>query len=311
MSGRQQMDQIKEEWIANKIKSCPQLISDYLLSLEGRLASSTRKAYLGYLLEYDAFMSNHNISLIDVKPMHIDRYISYLRKDKGDGVCIINAKLSAISSFYNFLKINDFVTTDPCFKKHLPIPEKDEVVYMTQTEEKKLKHRVGSSQHRHNSRDLCIITLGCATGLRISEITNIDVDDIDFNNKVITNVYAKGNHRRQVYIEDDTIQIIMDWLKDRESIVGNSSEKALFVSQKKKRISPRTVEEMIQKHTQDLGKHITPHKMRSTCGTRLYNKTGDIYLTAKQLGHKNVKTTSIYAVPTEDKLRNAAKILDR
>ena len=115
---------------------------------------------------------------------------------------------------------------------------------------------------------------------------------------------------RDIYIGDNTIQSIRTWLVDREKYAKNSAQKALFISQKGNRISNSTVERMMKKETAGFGKRITPHKMRSTCATKLYNKKGDIYLVAQQLGHKNIRNTMIYAQATEDNRRMAADILD-
>ena len=161
---------------------------------------------------------------------------------------------------------------------------------------------------KYANRDLCIITLGCATGLRVSAIRNIDIEDIDFNSKII-HVIEKGNKKRDICIGDNTIRIIKTWMEDRQRIYGNNSG-ALFMSQKKNRMAVRTIEEMIHNAAKGIDKHITPHKMRSTCAMRLYEKTGDIYLTAQQLGHENISNTMKYAKATEERRREAAELLD-
>ena len=178
---------------------------------------------------------------------------------------------------------------------------------MSDREVRKLKGTV-SYNGKNSKRDNCIITIGCATGLRVSAIVNIDIEDIDFDNQTIK-VVEKGNIERIINIGPNTIQAIRDWMEERYKRVGNNSG-PLFVSNKKSRISVRTVQEMIQKATQDFDKHITPHKMRSTCAMKLYNKTGDIYLTAEQLGHKNLRNTMKYAKASEEKRKDAALLLD-
>lgn len=306
MSGRQEQDLQIENWIAGRLEKQPQIIKDYMLSCK-RKTSSTRRAYLGYIIQYANFMGQQGVKLTKVKPMHIDRYIDYI--SEGNGTSIINTKIAAVTDFYEFLKKNEFVKDNPCDNgMKLKQEKKDTVVFMTDEEVEQIKANAIKGKGLYANRDLCIITLGCATGLRVSAIRNIDIEDINFENKTIS-VIEKGNKKRTIYIGDNTARIIKDWMADREKIFGNNSG-ALFMSQKKNRIAVRTVEEMIHNAAKGIDKHITPHKMRSTCAMKLYEKTGDIYLTAQQLGHSNISNTMIYAKATEDRRREAAALLD-
>ena len=115
------------------------------------------------------------------------------------------------------------------------------------------------------------------------------------------------NNKRELFLGDDTVRMIKEWIAERGVIPECD---ALFISNRKTRITQRTVERIILKYTSDLGKHITPHKMRSTCGTNLYEKTGNVYLVANQLGHKNIANTMRYTRISEQKKRDAANMLD-
>lgn len=306
MSGREEQDLQREKWIQEKLNNQSQVLTDYMLSLKNRKTSSTRKAYLGYIIEFVNYMNSNSINFYEAKPMHIDRYIDYISEGRGHG--IVNAKLAAISNFYSFLVKNELAKANP-INNDMKLKSNTEknVIYMTETEEQRVKLKA-SRKSRNSVRDLCIITLGCATGLRVSAIRNIDIEDIDFENKII-HVVEKGNKVRDVYIGDNTIEMIRTWMRERKSKYGNNTG-PLFISQKKNRLSVRTIEEMIHNVSSGVDKHITPHKMRSTCAMKLYNLTGDIYLTAQQLGHKNISTTMIYARATDDKRREAAALLD-
>lgn len=306
MSGREEQDLQRERWISEKLINQPQIFKDYMLYAK-RKTSSTRKAYLGYLIQYNDFMESQGIKLTKVKPMHIDRYIDKI--SKGNGNAIVNAKLAAVADFYKFLKKNDFVESNPCNEiEKLKVDKSDTVIFMNEEEVNKVKEKASSSNIKYSKRDLCIITLGCSTGLRVSAIRNIDIEDIDFDNKTIS-VIEKGNKKRNICIGDNTIHIIKTWMEDRKKIFGNNSG-ALFMSQKKNRMAVRTIEEMIHNASIGVNKHITPHKMRSTCAMKLYEKTNDIYLVAQQLGHANIANTMIYAKATEERQREAANLLD-
>lgn len=306
MSGRQEQEQQIEKWIKDKLDKQPQIIQDYMLSIK-RKTSSTRRAYLGYIIQYYGFIERQGLKLTEVKPMHLDRFIDHI--SEGNGNSIVNAKLAAVTDFYEFLRKNGFVADNPCKDiDKLKQEKKDTVIYMTEDEIKQIKKNAVSSKIKYANRDLCIITLGCATGLRVSAIRNIDIEDINFNDKIIK-VIEKGDKKRDIYIGDNTARIIKVWMEDREKIFGNNTG-ALFMSQKGNRMAVRTIEDMIHNAAKGIDKHITPHKMRSTCAMKLYEKTSDIYLTAQQLGHSNISNTMIYAKATEERRREAAALLD-
>lgn len=315
MSARAEKDQIIEKNIKEKLKTCPQILNDYMLSTETKQSSITRMSYLRHLIHFFEFVENNNLDIYTIKPMHFDRYRDYILHHDGKerGASMVNTRFSAIISFYKFLQKNGLIASIPCTNDmKIKIPEKESVVYMTEREIKTLKNNIISGKNRKNNalikRDLAIVTLGCSTGIRISEIANIDIDDIDFNEKTIR-IIAKGNIYRIIYIGDNTIKSLLDWLEDRKKYIKDDT-KALFISTKGTRIDPGGIRKMLSQETEKFNKHITPHKMRSTCAMRLYDKTGDIYLTAQQLGHSNIKNTMIYAKSTEEKRRRAADLLD-
>jgi site-specific recombinase XerD len=241
--------------------------------------------------------------------MHIEEYIAQLKETCGSD--IINARLSAIISFFAFLIENDIIDKNPCSKVKKIKKEKEEsVVYLSKPEIKRIKKYLleGNKKNNFAKRDYCLFALGVRLGLRISAILNIDIDDIDFTNKTIT-VIEKGNITKNVVFGEDTAEIIKMWLKARSNII-NDDNKALFISAKRNRMSVRAAERVIEDCGNYIGKHISPHKLRSTCAMNLYNKTGDIYLVQQQLGHKNIQNTMIYAKASDERKREAANILD-
>ncbi|MBP5242297.1 MAG: tyrosine-type recombinase/integrase, partial [Clostridia bacterium] len=162
-------------------------------------------------------------------------------------------------------------------------------------------------------RDSAIITLFLGTGIRISELVGLNVEDFDFN----TNSFVatrKGGIRAVVYFNDEVATALHAYISERNANLAiPKEERAFFVSLQNKRISTRTVQELVKKYAKIVSplKHITPHKLRSTFGTNLYRQTGDIYVVADCLGHKNVETTKKhYAAITEDIRKKAALSLD-
>ena len=168
-----------------------------------------------------------------------------------------------------------------------------------------------SQQKYHNklkNRDLALITLLLGTGIRVSECVGLDLNDLDFNNDGIK-IRRKGGNESIIYFGEEVRDALEEYLKEREQIVpATGSEEALFLSLQKKRISVKAVENLVKKYSGLVTKlkNITPHKLRSTYGTNLYRETGDIYLVADVLGHKDVNTTKKHYAAIEDSRRRSA-----
>ena len=124
-------------------------------------------------------------------------------------------------------------------------------------------------------------------------------------------IVEKGNKIRTVMFSDGLKEILQDWINDRHQIVGLDKIEALFISNRKQRMSTDCVRQMLKKYTYNIDKHITPHKLRSTCATNVYNATGDIYLTANVLGHSNIANTRRYADISEERKQKAATAMDK
>ena len=158
------------------------------------------------------------------------------------------------------------------------------------------------------TRDLAIMTLLLGTGIRVSECVGLDIDDVDFNNNGIR-IRRKGGNEVVVYFGDEVREALLDYLEERKRLIPiEGHTNALFLSMQMKRLGVRSVENLVKKYSQGVTKlkKITPHKLRSTYGTSLYRETGDIYLVADVLGHKDVNTTRKHYAAIEDSRRRSA-----
>ena len=160
-------------------------------------------------------------------------------------------------------------------------------------------------------RDLAILTLFLGTGIRVSELVGINIEDLDFDLGGFM-VTRKGGAQVILYFPDEVAEVLADYLKERRQMTPQPGhENALFLSLQNRRISVRAVQIMVKKYASiaaPLKKHLSPHKLRSTFGTNLYHETGDIYLVADVLGHADVNTTRRhYAAMTDDRRRMAAR----
>ena len=159
-------------------------------------------------------------------------------------------------------------------------------------------------------RDVALLTLLLGTGIRVSECVGLDLQDVDFDNNGIK-VRRKGGYEAIVYFGDEVCDALMEYIEQRKHIIPAAGhENALFLSMQNRRMAVRSVENLVKKYASRVTtlKKITPHKLRSTYGTSLYRETGDIYLVADVLGHKDVNTTrKHYATVQEDRRKMAAR----
>lgn len=327
MTGREEIDHKNEAWIAKKLETLPQILSDYMLSIEKRKTSWSRRNYLGYLIQFFDFLMESGFDVNDVnsfaeiKPLEIQKYLKFISYRVVNGEKVENkagikaAKLFAVSDFFEMLVKNDVIDKNPCKKVDVPKDkETHEITYLTQDEIQTVKNNIMNRpkgrNKKYKNRDLCILTLGITTGIRVSALTEINIGDIDFTTCTIK-VVEKGNISRVIHIGDKTKEIIKVWMDDRKKVLGERKCDALFINGSGNRLSTMAVRNMIKKDTVNIDKHITPHKMRSTCGTNVYNMTGDIYLTQEVLGHANIANTKRYAKVLDGKMEKAVSLMDQ
>ena len=213
-------------------------------------------------------------------------------------------------------------TGNPSVKVEMPKIHDNAIVRMEPNEVAEFLDNVESGNKLTNnqlrfhkklrSRDLALLTLMLGTGIRVSECVGLDISDVDFDN-VRIRVIRKGGAESFVYFGDEVDKALKDYLVDRKEekpLPGH--ENALFLSQQRKRLGVRSVEKLVKKYASTVTtvKHITPHKLRSTYGTNLYQESRDIYLVADVLGHKDVNTTrKHYAAQDDENRRRAARMV--
>ena len=164
-------------------------------------------------------------------------------------------------------------------------------------------------------RDFALIVFLLSTGIRVSELAGLNIGDLDFNNQSFK-VTRKGGNMAILYFGDEAEAALIDYLDERESHQTAGMDEPLFLSLQKSRMGVRSIQNLVKKYAKLASplKNISPHKLRSTFGTALYQETGDIYLVADVLGHKDVNTTrKHYAKIIDDnrkKVKNAVKLRD-
>ena len=321
------------------IDALPYFVREFFIGVELRTSALTRLNYAYDLRVFFDFLTkkvfrNKKISDIELTDLakleayDFEYFLSYLSHYEINGKserCTETGKarkLSTLRAFYKYFFNRNALPANTPSKVSMPkihekeiirldtndkIDEVGEMLYTVETGNGLTKRQLAF----HNStklRDAAIITLFLGTGIRISELVGLNLDDIDFNTNSFV-VTRKGGNRAVLYFNDEVASALHDYVDTREK---DDNENALFLSLQNRRISTRTVQELVKKYAKIASplKKITPHKLRSTFGTNLYKQTGDIYVVADCLGHKDVNTTKKhYAAITEDVRKKAASSL--
>lgn len=321
MSGRYEKEHNIEQKIKKRIENLPSILNDYYYSLIGEGKSyDTTYRYINSVISFLEFTFKGEYEedfYVNIKPADINKYIASLRtkdfkgKTERTSDSYRSTRWSALNSFFQFL-VPDYISSNPVANTNKP-KNKDnpQVTYLTEEEISKiLKNVEKKSTLKLKNRDLCILKLGFSTGLRVSAITQINIDDVDFENNRIK-ITEKGDYDDYIMFGDNLKKQMIAWLEDRKKYFSNCDTDAFFVTMKNVRITDKAIFYMIKNYSNGItDKNVTPHVMRHSCATNLYEKTGDIYLCSRQLRHKNVTTTQRYAEISKEKEKIARDILD-
>ena len=320
MSGKFEKEQEMKVKIENRLKGKPQVVNEFYYNLIGSGKSyTTTYTYINYIISFLNYTFKDGCKedfYLEVKPLHINQYMASLRTKDVNGKkertsdSIKTVHWSALNTFFQFL-VPDYITSNPVSSTNRPkMKDNPKVTYLDETEIAGiLKNASTKASRKLKNRDLCILKLGFSTGLRVSAIMQIDIDDIDFAHNQIK-ITEKGDHDDYVMFGENMKHQLIAWIEDRNKYFTCDTD-ALFISQMNERMSDDAISEMLKKYAKGVtDKKVTPHVMRHSCATNLYEKTGDIYLCAKQLHHKNVSTTQRYAELSKERQKRASNILD-
>ena len=322
------------------LSTLPPFCRDYFRAIDTTTTTKTRISYaydirifFQFLLdENPAFkdykMTDFTVDVLDqIKALDLEEYQEYLKvyqagdKTETNGERGLKRKISALRSFYAYYYRREMIETNPTvlidvpkiYDKSIIRLDTDEVALLLDYIEHCGDQLTGQKRvyyEKNKERDLAIVTLLLGTGIRVSECVGLDIEDVDFKNNGIK-VTRKGGNEMVVYFGPEVEKALKRYLEVRENIIPlEGHEHALFYSAQRRRIGVQAIENLVKKYSQQITttKKITPHKLRSTYGTALYQETGDIYLVAYVLGHKDVNTTKKhYAAIDDARRRQAAK----
>ena len=321
----------------------PPFCKQFFRGIQEYTSSRTRLAYAYDIRVFFEFIHTNNsacrnidivdfpLSMLDqITREDIEEYLEYITYYVKDGKEYSNnergkkRKLAALKSFYNYFFCEELIKTNPAALVPLPKQHEKEIVrldvdevalLLDQAEEGEGLTKSQLKYHRKTKlRDVALLTLLLGTGIRVSECVGLDINDVDFNNNGIK-IRRKGGYEAVVYFGEEVQDALWDYMEKRAHVIPlEGHENAFFLSMQNRRISVRAVENLVKKYASTVTKlkKITPHKLRSTYGTALYQETGDIYLVADVLGHKDVNTTrKHYAAQEDQRRRMAAKAVQQ
>lgn len=323
--------------LINYCEMLPEICTSYLLETGTQLSVTTRLAYakelstfFDYLISYspvfcDCEKNNINKELIEqITSQDISRYLT-IYKDQGHSEKTTARKRAALSSYFNYLVANRIVSFNPVQAAvRVKLHKSDEVIYLEINDQIKLLDSVDSGndlskrkQAYHNKyrlRDNALCTLLLDTGIRVSELRGINIEDLDLE-KCSVIITRKGGKIQTVYFSDETTEKIQDYLLERKNKEKNLSKKdPLFVTLKGERLSVRAIEVLVKKYSESSlpgkGSKITPHKLRSSFAMGFYEETKDILALQRKLGHDGLAATNIYAKATDKKMQETRNILE-
>ena len=233
----------------------------------------------------------------------------------------ISRRISSLKAMYKYffecgdIKANtaDLLKNPKLKDKNILIMDGDEIdrILAAVETEDGLSDRQKAFHKTQKKRDKAILTLFLTTGIRISELSGIDLQDIDFKENAIR-IVRKGGNEDEVFINEKVADLLKDYIEtERNNLLSGHECNALFVSRQKERLKQRNIETLIKSYSEKAGlnKKITPHALRRTYGSYLYAQTDDIYLVAQVLGHRSVDTTKrYYAKMSRERKKDAAKV---
>jgi len=268
---------------------------DYL-KYEKNFSDHTIINYRIDLEEFYNYLNGKKINTIDVN--FVREYLKELYNKKYSSSSI-SRKVSSLKSYFKYLEAENKIKTNPMSLISNPKKEKKLPNFLNYNDLEKLLN-TPDKDTEEGIRDSLILEMLYSTGIRVSELVNIEIKNINFEEHKIL-VLGKGNKERYVYYGTKCQKILDDYLKIRKA-----NTNYLLVNKHGNKLNERTVRKIIEETTKKarLNVHVTPHVLRHTYATHMLNEGADLKSVGDLLGHENLSTTQIYTHVSNERLRN-------
>ncbi|KXZ39660.1 integrase/recombinase XerD [Alkalithermobacter thermoalcaliphilus JW-YL-7 = DSM 7308] len=279
--------------------------SNYL-NKEKKLSNNTINSYLIDLKKYLSYLNEKEIKLDEVSENDIFSFLIYLEKSNVS-VSTLSRTISSIKSFYDFLFLTKKIDSNPTSKLKKPKVIRDKVDVLTETEVEKILNSPDTKTIK-GIRDKAILETLYGTGMKVSELIELDLDDINLDLEYI--VCKSSKNSRIVPLSNITKKYISKYLNEsRENIVKNKNEKALFVNSKGERFTRQGLWKIIKTYAKiyDIDKNVTPRMLRHSFAIHLLKNGADMSVVSKILGNTNLSSLEGYLVHIDKNIRSELK----
>ena len=280
-------------------------IEEYIryLETEKKYSFETIRAYESDILLFFNFCDSENINYLDIDYDFARFYLKYLKEEKEEKSNSVSRKISSLRGFYKYLVRENIIDNNYFAMLVLPKKEKKLPRYFEYNELEEL-FKVPDINTELGERNLLILEMLYATGIRVSELVNIRLKDIDIDNKKIK-ITGKGNKMRYVYFEDVCLEVLVNFLNNGYIKLNKNKIDYLFLDRLGNQLTTRGVRYILDKIIKQttLNKKISPHMLRHSFATHLLNEGCDLLSVQELLGHESLTTTSIYTHVSNDRIK--------
>lgn len=322
MNGRLEKENELEEKTYNLLFELPSFVEEWYNKMEASdKTASTRFDFVKKVRRYLQFIKEDTINICE-KDLTYKSVVSYMssiktrKNNKGDIISTSGSYQrtvwSALNSFFSFLYKRKYITLNPMEDIDVSKKKDDARInrnrkYLSIEDFEKILEEVDKVKNaKKKRRDKAILMILMCTGIRCRALTQINLEDIDYEKKILT-VIDKENFERDCVLTDKAIEAIDKWLLVRDKM----ETKALFLSTQGNRIREEDVSRIVKKYSKKgIGIELSAHKIRSGFGTILYNETKDIRYVQEAMGHSNVQTTMRYAVARKDQGKEIIRVFN-
>ena len=322
MTGVQEDNKKFLDKINNVLKTQPDYIKGYVNYMH-KASIKTKYTYMHYVIN---FVEYSNKQIKDLSLDDFSGYISFIEYKENGELTTPSYRISvysALKKFSKYLYATKRIPEDyminverPKFYEKQETIEKRSVGYLTKKEITKYINTVQENSvndYRQvnsnlNARDQAIIQIFLSTGIRCSALRKLDINSVNIKENTLI-VTDKGDKVKIYNIPQNVMDVLENWIYIRENIIDND-EQALFTSNRKRRMDISSISNVVKKYSKHIkNKNITPHKLRATYGTQLYNETRDVLFVQDCMGHSNPKTTQLYIRDRKENLKKASDIM--
>lgn len=273
------------------------------LQIDKSYSENTIRSYLYNLSVFNRYLEKNNIYILDVEYIDISNFLKNLKIDENYSIKSINSYISSLKAFYTFLLKEHYINNNPTSLLKSPKIKERFPVYLTKEELDLIISSINTKTHI-GQRDFLLYKLLYDTGVRVSELINIKINDIDIENRIIK-ILGKGNKERIVLFTESTKKYLLEYINNYVNKI-NTNIHYLFTKSNGKPINRVEVYNIIRKYAEkvNINKKITPHVIRHTFATHMIQNDADVLTVKTILGHSKLSTTQLYTHLNKKDLKN-------